>query len=73
MTDNKKTARPRGTDSAKVISVIETTALAGSGTEDDPVREVTEYWSMAGERLAVNDPYWGSMESASSKMSSASM
>lgn len=73
MTDNKKTARPRGTDSVKVISVVEVKAAVGRGTEDDPVREVTEYWSFAGERLALNDPYLGSMESASSKVSSASM
>lgn len=70
---DKKTARPRGADSARAVTVIEVKAAAGSGTDDDPVRVVTEYWSMAGERLAVNDPYLGSMERASSKASSASM
>lgn len=50
--ENKKTARPRGTDSARVISVIETTALAGSGTEDDQARLQKRYWSMQGELLA---------------------
>lgn len=73
MNEDEKTARPRGTDSARVITVIETTALEGRGTEDDPEREITEYWSLQGEKLAINDPYFGSMERASSKASSASM
>ncbi len=54
--NEKRTARPRGTDSAKVISVIETRAMAGRGTEEDPVRELIQYWSFNGELLAVNDP-----------------
>lgn len=54
--DEKKTARPRGTDSARVIQVIETEAIAGRGTADDPVRAVLQYWSFDGELLAVNDP-----------------
>lgn len=49
---DEKTARPRGTDSARVISVIETTALEGGGTEDDPARVQRRYWSMQGELLA---------------------
>ena len=32
-------AKPRGTDSARVIQVIETTALRGEGTERDKCRE----------------------------------
>lgn len=56
MNDEKKTARPRGTDSAKVISVIVTEAIVGRGTEDDPVRSVLQYWSFQGELLAVSDP-----------------
>lgn len=54
---NEKTVRPRGTDSAKVIAVIETEAIAGRGTEEDPVRSVKQYWSVTGELLAVNDPF----------------
>ena len=66
-------AFPCGCDSARVISVIETKAARGSGTTgDDPVREVTEYWSLEGEKLAENDPYFRSMPKASSKASSAS-
>ena len=56
MFDEKKTARPRGTDSAEVIQVIVTKTKVGSGTEEDPNRFVTEYWSFDGELLALNDP-----------------
>ncbi len=46
---------PRGCDSAKVISVIVTRALKGSGTESDPVREVIQYWDFDGNLLAEHD------------------
>lgn len=49
-------ARARGTDSAKVIQVIETTALRGSGTEEDMCRIVFQYWDFNGNLLAENDP-----------------
>lgn len=53
---------PRGCDSAKVISVIVTRALKGSGTENDPVREVIQYWDFDGNLLAehdsVNERFW---------------
>lgn len=48
-------ARPRGTDNARVIQVIETMALRGKGTEDDKCRQVKQYWSFNGELLAEND------------------
>lgn len=48
--------RTRGTDSARVISVIETQALRGSGTERDKCRIVTQYWDFDGNLLAENDP-----------------
>ncbi len=41
----------RGCDSAKIETVIVTRALKGSGTENDPVREVVQYWSLEGELL----------------------
>lgn len=51
-------ARPRGTDSARVIQVIETKALRGKGeNEEDMCRNVTQYWSLDGEFLVENDPY----------------
>ena len=49
-------ARPRGTDGARVIQVIETRSLRGVGTEEDMCREVIEYWSLEGEKLAESDP-----------------
>lgn len=48
-------ARPRGTDSARVIQVIETTALRGEGTTEDKCREVKQYWDFNGNFLAEND------------------
>ena len=45
---------PRGTDSARVVSVIETRALRG--TEEDKCRIVTQYWDFEGNLLAENDP-----------------
>lgn len=50
-------ARPRGTDMARVIQVIETQALRGSGQSgDDPCRIVTQYWDFEGNMLAEHDP-----------------
>ncbi len=51
-----KTVRPRGTDNARVISVIETKSLRGTGTEEDPCRIVTQYWDFDGTKLAEEDP-----------------
>ena len=47
--------RPNGTTSAQVIQVIETRANRGLGTEKDPVRVVTQYWSLDGKFLAEMD------------------
>lgn len=51
-------ARPTPLDSAKVIQVIQTVTAKGNGTEQNPNRLVTEYWSLDGKRLAVNDPLY---------------
>ena len=51
----KKGARPRGCDKAKVIRVIETRAIRGHGTTDDPTRYVIQYWSLNGKLLAEKD------------------
>lgn len=53
MQEENKAARPRGTDSAKVIQVIVTEALEGSGTQEDPCFIQKKYWSLDGELLAV--------------------
>lgn len=50
-------ARPRGTDGARVIQVIETRSLRGTGlNENDMCREVKQYWDFDGNLLAENDP-----------------
>lgn len=48
--------RPRGTDTAKVIQVIETKSLRGIGTQEDMCRIVTQYWDFKGNMLAEDDP-----------------
>lgn len=48
--------RPRGTDEARVIRVIETKSMRGEGTENDLCRTVTQYWDFEGNLLAENDP-----------------
>lgn len=53
-----KGARPRGTDKAKVIQVIETVATKGGGLDsDDPVRLIRQYWDFEGNLLACWDEY----------------
>ena len=51
-----KVVRPRGTDSARVIPVIETKSIRGSGADDDLCRLVIQYWDFDGNLLAENDP-----------------
>lgn len=48
--------RPRGTDEARVIQVIETKSIRGNGTENDLCRMVTQYWDFEGNLLAEKDP-----------------
>ena len=50
-------ARPRGTDSARTIQVIETKSIRGLGTEEDPVRYVFQYWDLDGTLIAENDSF----------------
>ncbi len=50
-----ETARPRGTDNAKAIEVIETISLLGKGTQEDPVRYIYQYWDFQGNLLAQRD------------------
>lgn len=51
--------RPRGTDSAEVIQVIQTKSLRGEGTQQDLCRIVTQYWDFDGNLLAEMDPDTG--------------
>lgn len=55
--DNKKAVRPRGTDSARVIQVIETRSLMGGGEQRDPVREIKQFWDFDGHLIAESDPF----------------
>jgi len=43
------------TSSAKVITVIETISVIGSGTPDNPLRHMIRYWSLDGDLLAEHD------------------
>lgn len=54
--EHVETVRPSGTDSAKVVQVIETKSTKGAGTESDLSRQVTQYWSLEGKLLAEYDP-----------------
>lgn len=56
-------AIPRGTYSARMISVIETKSLRGRGTKDDMCRIVTQYWDFEGNLLAEHDPAKGNESS----------
>lgn len=51
-----KTGRVSGCFSAEIVSVIKTVTRTGDGTGQNPNRFVTEYWSLQGELLAMNDP-----------------
>ncbi len=53
--EQKEVARPRGTDSAKLMTVIVTEALEGGGTEKDPCRVQRRYWSLDGKLLATGN------------------
>ena len=44
------------TKSARVSQVIETVSLAGNGTDESPLYEVHQYWSLDGRPLAKSAP-----------------
>lgn len=50
-TKGKCAAEPRGLDSARVVTVIETQEEVGNGTPEDPFRIVAKYWGLNGELL----------------------
>lgn len=51
--DEKKTVRPRGTDSAEIVQVIKTRALSGTGEPDHPCVMQVRYWTMDGDLIAT--------------------
>lgn len=55
--EEKSVIRFRGTDNAKIVKLIRTTAPMGAGTEDDPIRRVYQYWSSDGKLLFTEDDY----------------
>ena len=52
-THKKRAAEPRGVDSARLVTVIETKEEIGHGTPEDPFRIVAKYWGLNGELLGV--------------------
>jgi len=48
----KKHKRLSNVNEARVIKVIEVKSLVGEGTAENPIREITEYFSFDGERIA---------------------
>lgn len=47
----KCAVEPRGVDSARVVTVIETKEEVGHGTPEEPFRIVAKYWGLTGELL----------------------
>lgn len=43
-------------DEAHVIEVLEVKSICGSGTSEDPFRQITEYFSKEGDLLARREP-----------------
>lgn len=43
-------------DAVKMIKVIEVKTVIGNGERENPFRCITEYWSLNGRLLAVDDP-----------------
>lgn len=39
----------------KVTQVVEVKSVVGNGTEDDPIRSITEYWSFDGKLLGSEE------------------
>ncbi len=52
-TKEKCAAEPRGLDSARIVTVIETQEEVGHGTREDPFRIVAKYWGLNGELLGT--------------------
>lgn len=48
-----KDTRIKSVDMIRVIKII---CVVGRGTEEDPNRHTTQYWSENGELLAIADP-----------------
>lgn len=42
-------------EGVEVKQVVEIKSIIGSGTKDDPIRIIAEYWSFDGKLLAVSE------------------
>ena len=50
---------------ARVIQVIETSlVLRGKGVDGDPIRRITQYWTLDGKLLAEVDPWQSKTENS---------
>lgn len=47
----------KGAMTARVIPVIETSVVIGSGAEDDVCRNLKQYWDLSGKLLAERDEW----------------
>lgn len=43
-------------ENAQVIQVVAIKLVIGDGTNNNPTRSITEYWSFDGELIAISDP-----------------
>lgn len=46
----------KGSQSAELMEVIRVKTSVGKGTDEDPCRIISEFWSKEGKLLATNDP-----------------
>lgn len=53
---NQRAVPSKRNEKAEVVEVIVVKTTAGSGTEEDPYRFVSEFWSKDGKLLAIADP-----------------
>lgn len=48
--------KPNRCKLAEAVQVIRTVTLVGSGTQEDPCRDVVQYWTLDGQLIATVDP-----------------
>ena len=48
--------KPNRCKLAEAVQVIRTVTLVGSGTQENPCRDVVQYWTLDGQLIATIDP-----------------